>query len=286
MSAQFGPNPWQQTSWDWRAAGNFIGGGAGSGLLITGALLAPPDAASTEATRWLLLLGLALVGLGLFCVWLEIGRPLRALHVFFNPYTSWMSREAFVALLLFPTGLLALLGVAGALWATAALALAFLYCQSRMLPAARGIPAWRPRLVTALMLVTGLSEGCALFLILGLVQGRLPSALLGLLALLLVARLLLWTRYRSAVNASLAPRARAALDRAGRALLLLGSLAPLLLLGASVWLPGAQALLVGAAAAGAVLTGAYLKYTLVTRASFNQGFALSKLPVRGVRNSP
>ena len=25
----FGPNPWQQTSWDWRAAGNFICGGAG-----------------------------------------------------------------------------------------------------------------------------------------------------------------------------------------------------------------------------------------------------------------
>jgi phenylacetyl-CoA:acceptor oxidoreductase subunit 2 len=286
MSAQFGPNPWQQTSWDWRAAGNFICGGAGSGLLITGVLLAPPDAASAEATRWLLLCGLALVGLGLFCVWLEIGRPLRALHVFFNPYTSWMSREAFVALLLFPAGLLALLGVAGALWATALLALAFLYCQSRMLPAARGIPAWRPRLLTPLMSITGLSEGCALFLMLGLFQVRLPNALLGLLALLLAARLLLWTLYRNAVHASLAPRARVALDRAGRWLLLLGTLAPLLLLGASVWLPGAQALLVGGAAAGAVLAGAYLKFTLITRASFNQGFALRKLPVRGVRTHP
>lgn len=286
MSSQFGPNPWQQTSWDWRAAGNFIGGGAGTGLLITGALLASPDAANAGPTRWLLLLGLALVGLGLLCVWLEIGRPLRALHVFFNPYTSWMSREAFVGLLLFPTGLLALLGVGGALWATAVLALAFLYCQSRMLPAARGIPAWRPRLVTPLMLVTGLAEGCALFLLLGLFQGQLPGTLLGLLALLLLARLLIWTLYRSAVNASLAPRARVALDRAGRSLLWAGTMAPLLLLGASVWLPGAQAPLLALAAGGAVLAGAYLKYTLVTRASFNQGFALAKLPVRGVRSPP
>lgn len=283
MSSQFGPNPWQQTSWDWRAAGNFIGGGAGTGLLISGALLAPSDAANAGPTRWLLLLGLALVGLGLLCVWLEIGRPMRALHVFFNPRTSWMSREAFVGSLLFPAGLLALLGVGGALWATAVLALAFLYCQSRMLPAARGIPAWRPRLVTPLMFITGLTEGCGLFLILGLFQGRLAGALLALFALLLLARLLIWTLYRSSVNASLAPRARAALDRAGRALLWPGTLAPLLLLGASVWLPGAQALLLALAAGGAVLAGAYFKYTLVTRASFNQGFALNKLPVRGVR---
>ena len=38
--------------------------------------------------------------------------------------------------------------------------------------------------------------------------------------------------------------------------------------------------LAGLAAAG---TGAWLEYTLVTRAAFNQGFALAKLPVRGAR---
>ena len=285
MTSQFGPNPWQQTSWDWRAAGNFIGGGAGTGLLITGALLAPPEAASTGAMRWLLLLGLALVALGLLCVWLEIGRPLRALHVFFNPYTSWMSREAFVALLLFPAGLLALLGVAGGLWATAVLALAFLYCQSRMLPAARGIPAWRPRLLTPLMFITGLCEGCSLFLILALWRGQLPGTLLGLFSLLVLARLLIWKLYSRAANDSLAPRARRALDQSGRSLLVFGSLAPMLLLGASLWLPGAQAPLVTLAAVGALLAGANLKYTLITRASFNQGFTLTQLPVRGVRTS-
>ena len=38
----FGPNPWQQQSWDWRAAGNFICGGAGGGLIVCAALLNAP----------------------------------------------------------------------------------------------------------------------------------------------------------------------------------------------------------------------------------------------------
>jgi phenylacetyl-CoA:acceptor oxidoreductase subunit 2 len=33
---------------------------------------------------------------------------------------------------------------------------------------------------------------------------------------------------------------------------------------------------------GAALAGAWFKHTLVTRAGFNQGFALLHLPVRGV----
>ena len=286
-AAGFGPNPWQQTSWDWRAAGNFIGGGAGTGLLVATALFAAPDAANPAITSWLVLVGLALVSLGLLCVWLEIGRPWRALHVFFNPRTSWMSREGFVALMLFPAGLLALLGVGGWLWATTVLAVAFLYCQSRMLPAARGIPAWRPRLVIPLVFVTGLCEGFGIFLMLGLFHGRVSSAVMLLLGLLVLARLALWTRYRGTVEASLAPRARAALNHAGRWLLMAGTVAPVALLGISVFLSSgaAQGGLVALAGTCAMFAGAYVKYTLVTRASFNQGFSLTKLPVRGVRAS-
>ena len=285
----FGPNPWQQTSWDWRAAGNFIGGGAGTGLLIISALFAAPNASTGSITvrLLLLLLSLALVGLGLLCVWLEIGRPLRALHVFFNPYTSWMSREAFVGLILFPAGLLALMGIGGALWATAALALAFLYCQSRMLPATRGIPAWRPKQLTPLMLVTGLCEGCGVFLLLGFWHGAVTSAVMGLFLLLLLVRQALWMRYRSAAESGLAPRARSALNQAGSLLLVSGTIAPLLLLAISAVLTNGttQALLLALAGAGATFSGANFKYTLVTHASFNQGFALTKLPVRGVKSS-
>ncbi len=90
----FGPNPWHQQSWDARAAGNFMGGGAGSGLhRLRGARAA--------GRRWLLLAGAALVGLGLLSVFLEIGRPLRAMNVVRHPARSWMTREAMVAPLLF-----------------------------------------------------------------------------------------------------------------------------------------------------------------------------------------
>ncbi|MFZ5539390.1 MAG: phenylacetyl-CoA:acceptor oxidoreductase, partial [Pseudomonadota bacterium] len=41
---------------------------------------------------------------------------------------------------------------------------------------------------------------------------------------------------------------------------------------------GALAALAGLAAA---LAGAFVKFTLITRAGFNQGFALPRLPVRG-----
>jgi hypothetical protein len=40
--------------------------------------------------------------------------------------------------------------------------------------------------------------------------------------------------------------------------------------------------LAGVCALGA---GAWLKLTLVTRAAFNQGFALARLPVRGTRRT-
>jgi hypothetical protein len=56
----FGPNPWQQTSWDWRAAGNFIGGGAGTGLIMFTAL----SGVQGTVAAVLLLAGLALVGSG------------------------------------------------------------------------------------------------------------------------------------------------------------------------------------------------------------------------------
>lgn len=283
----FGPNPWLQTGWDWRAAGNFMAGGAGAGLLIVQTFLATPVAPQPWAVNWLVFSGLALIGLGLLCVWLEIGRPLRALHVFFNPRTSWMSREAFVAALLFPVGLLVLLGFVNWNWLLALLAAAFLYSQSRMLPAARGIPAWRSSRLTPLLFGTGLCEGFGVFLLLGPRHGAVTNATLGLFVLLLLARLALWWHYRSAVASSLAPRARAALDQAGRLLLVAGTIAPVLLLGASIVLTNAtaQAFLLALAGAGAAFSGASFKYILVTRASFNQGFALVQLPVRGVRSS-
>jgi phenylacetyl-CoA:acceptor oxidoreductase subunit 2 len=277
----FGPNPWQQTQWDWRAAGNFIGGGAGSGLIVATALAGAQGAAVMVP----LLAGLALVGLGLACVWLELGRPLRALHVFYSRGASWMTREAIAATLLFPAGLAAaagaLYGIGGIVWLPAALALAFVYCQGRMLRAAKGIVAWREPTVPLLLLATGLAEGAGLFMLLRLWIAGGGAAVALLFGVLVLARAGIWLLYRQRLGGRPAKRAGAALDRAGRVLLVGGTAVPLVLLLAA---GGAASPALGALAGlAAALAGAYLKFTLITRAGYNQGFALRELPVRGAR---
>jgi len=277
----YGPNPWVQAHWDWRAAGNFIGGGAGGGLIVFTAIAGVDGTSLT----WLMLAGLALVGLGLFCVWLEIGRPLRALRVFANPRTSWMTREACAATLLFPVGLAAAAAVPGFASIAAALALTFMYCQGRMLQAAKGVPAWRGPLVPPLIVAAGLADGGGAFFLLAPLHGKGGWSLLALFGVLVLLRVVVWLAYRKRLAAA-APRAHAAIQRADRVLQLAGTLVPLGLIAAI----GAGAVsetwvVVTAAIAGLAATaaGATLKYELVTRAAFNQGFALQHLPVRGTR---
>jgi phenylacetyl-CoA:acceptor oxidoreductase subunit 2 len=279
----FGPNPWQQTQWDWRAAGNFMCGGAGSGLIVFTALAGAQGAMAAA----LLLAGLALIGLGLACVWAELGRPLRALNVFFHPKTSWMTREAIAATALFPVGLAAAagayFGVGAAAWPAAALALAFLYCQSRMLQAARGISAWSEPLSVPLLVGTGLAEGAALFWLAQPLHGQGGVAAAMVFGVLLLLRAAIWFGYRKRLAGRVAPRARNALDRAGRVLLVGGTAAPLALLLAGAGAGGAAAALAALAGLLAALAGAYTKFTLVTRAGFNRGFELKQVPVRGAR---
>jgi len=267
----FGPNPWQQTQWDWRAAGNFMGGGAGAGLICFAVF------AGTQAS-WLLLIGVALVSAGLFCVGLEIGRPLRALRVFVNPRSSWMSREAIAATLLMPAALAAAVGLPGTRWLAGALALAFVYCQSRILYGAKGIPAWREPLVMPLIVLTGLTEGAGLALLLQPAEMFNEMRLLALACVFALARLGVSWAYRH----HLATHALAALDAPIRWMQIADAAAALLLLALAA--TGTVALpLIASLGLLLAATGAALKYALITRAGFNQGFALVHLPVRGTR---
>jgi phenylacetyl-CoA:acceptor oxidoreductase subunit 2 len=213
-------------------------------------------------------LALLLVAAGLAAVWHETGRRLRALNVFLNPFTSWMTRESYAAVAFFALGASALAAPRPALLAAAgAAALVFLWCQARILHAAKGIPAWRAPQVVALIVFTGLAEGAGLLLLFSA-----ANAALGLFALAVVARALAWSRYRAAVRSEM-------LEPAGKALLQIGTVAALLLAVAAV-LVAEVAPLAGAAA---LVTGWRLKFVLVTRAAFNQGYALPHLPVRGAR---
>ncbi len=276
----YGPNPWQQAHWDWRAAGNFMAGGAGTGLIVATTLSSTAGAVRAG----LLLAGLALVGLGLFCVWLEIGRPWRAMNVFRQPQRSWMSREAMAGAVLFPITLVAAFMVPGLAWAAAALALAFLYCQSRMFVAARGIPAWRAPLTSPLIVATGLAEGMGLFVASAPARGIGTKSLVAL-ALLVLLRAAVWVLYRRRVVPGLAPRARGEICAAARVLMIAGTALPLVALAvvAGLGTEAATAIpLALVAGLAATLPGSWFKFVLVTRAAFNQGFALQRLPVRGV----
>jgi len=273
-------SPRQQRNWDWRAAANFIAGGAGGGLLLFAAVLgSAPDVA-----RMAILLGLMLIAGGLTCVWFEIGRPWRALNVYRHFGTSWMTREAVVALLVFAAGGLALLTVRP-LFITLAgiLGLAFLYSQARILAANKGIPTWRHPRSVSLMMATGLAEGAGFLACVLSVSSAVAGvwALAGLIALIVI-RAFVWKSYLGGLVADGAPEgALKVLRGIDLRFVVVGHVLPLLAVGAILaGMPGRAGLLF-AAGIMVVAGGWFLKFTLVLRAAFTQGLALLHLPVRG-----
>ena len=278
MTGRFGTA--QQTSWDWRAAVNFICGGAGSSLLAIAAF-----GGSGLPHRLAVIAGLALIAIGLTSVWAEIGRPWRAFNVTFHPQTSWMTREAFVA------GLIALF-VAGEfftastalLWAAGLAGLLFLYCQARIFKAAKGIPAWREPSLVPLVVGTGLAEGAALAVVLGIAAGAAPTGLpLMLLVVLVAVRAAAWWRYRSRMNRSsnLPNRTRETLASIHSVMLVAGTLLPLVAAGTAWAIPAWQTPAAVVAALLAIAAGWQFKFALVTKAAQVQGYALGVTLRRG-----
>jgi phenylacetyl-CoA:acceptor oxidoreductase subunit 1 len=277
-----GVEPWHQRHWDWKAAGNFICGGAGAGL-FTFAAIASLRLGSSFPLPWL---ALALVALGLVLVLLKIGRPLRAMYVLRQPQRSWMTREAWIAVAFFPLGALAAWFESPALMvAAAALGLLFLFSQAMMLREAKGIPAWRAPLVVPLMIATGMAEGGGLFLAATAVLPALAAmAEAAAVAAVVLAALRAWSwaSYMTGLRIAGAPtRTIAVLDAFRPWFVVFGLAAPTVLIMLAVIASNvafALYVLAGACIAGA---GAALKFVLVTRAGYNQGFALAHTPVRG-----
>lgn len=276
----FSIRPAIQDYWDWRAAGNFIFGGTGSGLMIVlafAASLAPIPFALPA------LIALAFVGAGLFLVWLEIGKPWRFLNVFRNPFTSWMSREAYAAAALTLAGLAAIVwGTPALIWLAALLAAVFLFCQARILHASRGIPAWRDSAVLPLIFATGITEGAALAVLVFMVAAPLPGWLLALLALALAARALAYFAYASRMRDGRAPTA--VVKRLGSIAVTVWVLAvtvPLVLAIIAWAVPAIVAPAAALAAICAILGGWHIKYNIVRKLGHVQGLAVERMPVRG-----
>jgi phenylacetyl-CoA:acceptor oxidoreductase 27-kDa subunit len=277
-----GVEPWHQKHWDWKAAGNFLTGGVGAGLFAGVAL-----AAMTVGPSAVLgLLAIALVGLGLLLVLMKIGRPLRAVSVLRQPQRSWMSREAWVAVVFFPVALAAVRTGMPVLWlAAAALGLMFLVCQGMILREAKGIPAWRQDGIVPLIVATGLTEGAGVFLAACVMLPALaPLARTAAAAtiVLAAARALAWAAYRSALARDGAPtKALAALDGFRSWLLVGGLIVPTTCVIVGMLVTDLTALLFVVAGVAAAAAGLGFKFLLITRAGYNQGFALPHTPVRG-----
>lgn len=276
-----GVMPWQQTHWDWRAAGNFICGGTGSGFLaglgaiaLTGFL--PP--------AWLSLAGLAFVAFGLFLVWTEIGRMLRFANVVFHPQTSWMTREAMAALLLFACGGVSLFAPwPGWVIATGLFAVLFLYCQGRILHEAKGIPAWREPRIVPLIVATGFAEGCGLLLAANSVlDGSGATTLAAALLILIAFRAFAWRRYLQGLLDTGAPAQALDILSGFRPWMAgLGAVVPSLLILVGILLPNFAPGLFALAGLVGLAAGWLFKFTLITGASLNQGFAIERTPARG-----
>ncbi len=259
--------PTLQRYWDWRAAGNFIAGGSGAGLLTALPLATHPAAA---------LLAVALVATGLVLVWFKLGRPERSINVLRRPDRSWMAREAWLAPLLLGGGLGYFAWPYPALLPPLALTgVAYAYAQVRILSGCRGIPAWRGHESTRFMLATNLAEGAGLLLLFA--QGTAPLA--AALLLLHWRAFALWRLQAYLETAAPIASARA-MARWTPALLVVGHALPAVLL-LQALVPGGIAPL--AAAGGLLLaaTGWLAKTLLILRAGHTQGFAIAHTPARG-----
>jgi Fe-S-cluster-containing dehydrogenase component/DMSO reductase anchor subunit len=270
--------PWLQQHWDWRAAANFIGGGTGTGLMVAAGV-----SAFFGTPIWpFALLALIFVAAGLTMVWTELGRPWRALNVIFHPQTSWMTREALVAPPLFISGLAAawfnsaMLGVLAALFA-----LAFLYCQARMLHGGKGIPIWRENLSIPLFVSTGLVEGAGLMTLASayLFPYATPTVV-NVMLVIVIARSVIWRNYRKKLAQSAPAKANAVLKRAHLPFTLIGAIIPFTLVIVGLLMPEIYHLLYPVAGISAMAAGWMLKFIIVTRASYNQGYAIAHTPER------
>ncbi len=282
----------RQTLWDFRAAMNFTLGGFGSGFAVMAYLTHLVSDLPEATLTYLFAAGAAIMALGLFFVFLEIGRKARFALAILRPQSSWMTREIYFVGLFYPVAGADLIWKLEILHLVAAVAAAgFLYSQGRILYAGKGIPAWRAPLIPWMFVATGLFEGAALVaLAMALFPESapftswLPAAGLALAGI----NALLWLWYRGRARGwGIAAPARRELARIAPWLHLIGHGAAAGLFLAALLVEEGE-LLLGLGGAAVLIGGALWKFTVIVSASYQQGFALPHMPQRGsgVRAAP
>jgi phenylacetyl-CoA:acceptor oxidoreductase subunit 1 len=275
-----------QGFWDWRAAMNWIFGGAGSGMAVAAWLASYSGIVAGGNLPAAHAIAAGLMAIGLFFVFLKIGRKTRFWRAASRPQTSWMSREIYVVAAFFPVVLANLISPDA--WLSLAggvLAFAFLVCQAKILHRARGIPAWRAPLIPWMIVASGLLEGtCLLALLLIGFQGSGRIApMLPLAGLILVAlNAALWIAYRtSAAKQGIVPLARRVIAGISTPLHAIGHALPALAFVLALARPDIALVCMLTGAVAAIAGGAYCKFMIVARGGFQQGYAMPMLPQRG-----
>ncbi|MEO7403808.1 MAG: hypothetical protein ABIU95_09090, partial [Burkholderiales bacterium] len=160
----------------------------------------------------------------------------------------------------------------------------FLGCQAKILHMARGIPAWRVARMPVMIVASGLLEGLGL---LAITQGGAFSdrarLVVAIVALVLIAlNAWLWRAYVSSAKLEgIGPLPRKVLERATVPLHIVGHALPAINLLVVLVAPATAGALLPLAGLAAIAGGAFWKFTVIVRASYQQGFALSKMPKRG-----
>ena len=161
--------PRQQQIWRWPAVLNFTLGSMGAGYFVwtwLDVLLAVNADGSAGAGHAGVVAAGSILG-GFFALLFEAGNPLKSYLTFLNVRHSWMSRELWLALifagfvgfgLVYPGWL--------PLWIPAVTAFLFIMSQAFIIYRSRAIRAWNVWPVVPLFILTGLSSGFGLFLIL------------------------------------------------------------------------------------------------------------------------
>jgi phenylacetyl-CoA:acceptor oxidoreductase subunit 1 len=273
----------RQTFWDYRAAMNFTLGGMSSGLGVLATLNYWLGNLDLKGLISMYAMACILMAVGLFFVFLEISRKARFMNVLLRPQSSWMTRETYFVAILYPGLVLEHFIQPDWLHAVMGLSfLGFLYSQARILFAGKGIPAWRAPLVPWLLISTGLLEGAGLLILGAMVFGlaEVAPTMLTSAGSFAVTTGLLWILYRRTAKAQgIPPLARQVIDSISPYLLMLGYALPTLALSNENF--SGSALAVTLAALAVVGGGVLLKFSLITRACYFQGFALPKVPFRG-----
>jgi len=298
----------RQNNWDLRAVGNFTLGGTSSGLLtllgfivLSGSAAMLPSVSTTFAGLPLVFdlyhLAAVMMGLGLLSVFNEINRPARFLNVFRGYRTSWMSREAIVAVVFMgiaglklfeaTTALKILITASELALIASLLGVLFLYCQARILQAAKGVPAWRAPVMTWVVVFSGLFEGLGVLAVAtGLGSFKFPpdfARVVPALGVSLAAiNWVLWRSYMKYCAEAVPVETLAVLSKHCLTIQMAGRVAPLVLFSVVLFLPiGTFPEVLALAGLLAVVGGWYWKALVVWRACHFQNFHLKSVPLRG-----